>query len=274
MNYTIKQFPDKVFTDKMDLTRFIKSNQKELMHIKKAEYKTESEIVLKSDVYIGGFEPKIDSNLGDIIELKTVINTTNVIDNHMDLHLKDIWNKTVKDNPYTYHLKLHKNEFEAVISNHAKNYNERMNFKDLGIDADFEMTANINQFILDKRKQDFMYGQYVDGNVKQHSVGMMYVDLDIAFYDEESQKEMDFFNEMMKQCINPEVAEERGFVYIVREAKKREGSAVVFGSNSITPTLWIKNYEPQTSTYKQVEPLNDTLKDELQLTKFINPNFY
>lgn len=272
MNYTLKQFPDKIFTDKMDQTRFIKANNKELMFIKKSEYKKESEIVLKSDVFIGGFETKIDANLGDLIEIKTVINTTNVIDSHMDLHLKDIWNKTVKDNPFSYHLKQHKNEFEAIISNHAKSYNEKMNFKDLGIDADFEMTANINQFILDKRKQDFMYGQYVDGNVKQHSIGMMYVDLDIAFYDEESKKEMDFFNEMIELAINPEIAIERGYVYIVREAKKREGSAVVFGSNSITPTLWIKNYEPQTSTYKS-EPLKDTLKEK-ELTKFINPNFY
>ena len=87
---------------------------------------------------------------------------------------------------------------------------------------------------------------------------------------EESKKEMDFFNEALSLAINPDVAKENGYVWLVREAKKREGSAVVWGSNPITPTLYIKNYEPQKSTYKS-EPVDTT-----QLTnKFIfNPNIH
>lgn len=272
MIYTIKQFPDKKFTDKMDQTRFIKENIKDLTGLKKSEYKTKSEVIIKNELVSKAFEPVIDSGLGDVIEVKSIINTTNVIDSHMDLHLRGIWNKTVKDNPYSFHLKQHQREFESVISNKAKSFNESMNFKDLGLDVDFEMDANINLFTIDKNKQPFMYGQYVDGNVKEHSVGMLYVDLDIAYYDEDSKKEMDFFEEMLKLAINPEVAIEEGYVWIVREAKKREGSAVVFGSNSITPTLYVKNYEPQTSTYKSSEPVKATQKK--QVTKFINPNLY
>lgn len=269
MIYTLKQFPDKKFTDKMDQTNFIKANFRELHALKKSEYKTKSEPVLKAEMLAGTFTPDIQSSLGDIIEVKAVINTTNVIDSHMDLHLRDIWNKTVADNPFNPVLKQHEQRFESVIANKARNLNQGMNFKDLGVNADFEMIANCNIFLIDKSKQPLMYAKYANGEVDQHSVGMMYVDYDIAYYDESSQKEMDFFDAALKLCINPEVAQEAGYVFLIREAKKREGSAVVFGSNSITPTLYVKNYEPQTSTYK-AEPSNDTQK----VTKFINPNLF
>jgi len=269
MIYTLKQFPDKKFTDKMDQTNFIKENLKQLSAIKKAEYKIKSEAVLKADMIGGTFKPEIANSLGDIIEVKAIINTTNVIDSHMDLHLKGIWNKTVSDNPFNPVLKQHENRFESVIANKARNFNEVMNFLDLGVKADMSMEANCNIFLIDRNKQPLMYDKYASGEVEQHSVGMMYVDYDIAYYDETSKKEMDFFDAALKMCINPEVAEEAGYVFLIREAKKREGSAVVFGSNSITPTIYVKNYEPQTSTYK-AEPSIDTQK----VTKFINPNLF
>lgn len=268
MIYTLKQFPDKKFTDKMDQTAFIKKRIKELSAIKIAEYKTDSFYTVKSEL-VKEFKPQIEPITGDIIEVKSIINTTNVIDSHMDLHLQGIWNKTVKDNPYNPVLKQHENKFESVIANKAKNLNQNMNFKDIGVDIDFAMQANCNIFTIDKNKQPLMFDKYASGEVEQHSVGMIYVDLDIAYYDESSQKEMDFFESMLLQCINPEIAEEAGYVWVIREAKKREGSAVVFGSNPITPTLYVKNYQPQTSTGKN-EPQSSTH----QLTKMFNPNFY
>lgn len=271
MKYILKQFPDKVFTDKMDQARFIRDNKESMKLIKKEQYKTESEVLIKSELFKNDFKPQIERITSDIIEVKTIINTTNVIDSHLDLHLSGIWNKTVKDNPYSFHLKQHERVFESVLSRRAKSFNERMNFKDIGVAVDFEMDANINLFILERKKHSFMFDQYVDGDVNQHSVGMMYVDYDVAWYDEDSKKEMDFFNEMKALAINPEVADEAGYIWIVREAKKREGSAVVFGSNSITPTLYVKNYEPQSSTYKMEPPISTQSKP---INKFFNPNLF
>lgn len=247
MIYTIKQYPDKKFTDKMDQTRFIKSRLQELKAIKMMEYKTKSEPLLKSDMFSKEFKPMIEDIKGELIQVKTVINTTNIIDSHMDLHMPPIWNKTVKDNPFSHHLKQHENKFESIIAKKAKSYNEQMNFKDLGLNVDFATTANINEFVLSRDKMPFMFDAYKNGDVEQHSVGMMYVDLDLAYYDEESAKEMDYFNEMKEYAVNKEVADEYGYFWIVNEAKKREGSAVVFGSNSVTPTLYVKNYEPSQS---------------------------
>lgn len=273
MIYELKEFPGKKFTDKMDQTRFIKKNFHDLKGLKKEQYKTFQDVIVKDGLLSGNFEPVIEDISGDFLIAKTVINSTNVIDSHIDLHLIDIWNKTVKDNPFTHHLKQHEKVFESVISSKAKQYNEKMNFKDLGIDVDFEMTANINEVIISREKSPFMFDKYKDGEVKQHSVGMMYLDYDIAYYDEDSQKEMDFFEWAKSQAINPEVADEYGMVWVHREAKKREGSAVVFGSNPFTPTLYVKNYEPSKNTRDKNEPpLNGT--QNKSINKFINPNLF
>src|SRR5688572_5767281 len=107
MKYSLKQFPDKIFTEKMDQTRFLRENVNEMKAIKREQYKTDSEILIKSELFKYDFKPEISSITSDIIEVKAVINTTNVIDSHMDLHLPGIWNKTVKDNPWSFHLKQH-----------------------------------------------------------------------------------------------------------------------------------------------------------------------
>lgn len=269
--YKIKQFPDKKFSDKMDQTRFIKQNLDKLIDIKKAEYKTNSTPILKSELFVKEYTPIIEDITSDFIQVKSVINTTNIIDSHMDLHMPSTWNKTVSDNPYSYHLKQHENRFESVISNRAKSYNENLNFKDLGLGIDFNTVANINEFILGKDKMPFMFDAYKNGDVREHSVGMLYVNIEVAYYDEESQKQMDFFNEAKKNAVNPEVADEYGYCFVVYEAKKREGSAVVFGSNSITPTLYVKNYEPSKSTHK-IEPSTDTQANVSKMIQTLNIN--
>lgn len=286
MDYIIKQFPDKKFETKMDQTRFIKNHFDEMKQRKMHEYKTHSKALIEN-VNKKEYNPIIENITSDIIQVKSVINTSNIIDSHLDLHMYEIWNKTVKDNPYSYHLKQHEAEFESVISSKAKSYNEKTNFNKLGLDVDFKTTANINEFILEKSKMPFMFNKYVEGEVKQHSIGMIYVNIDVAYYDEDSQKQMDFFEEMKGKAVNPDIADEYGYFWVVYEAKKREGSAVVFGSNSVTPTLWVKNYEPsakdtqklyiepQKSTQEKIEPsIIDTQIDYNDLSKRVkNINF-
>jgi hypothetical protein len=53
-------------------------------------------------------------------------------------------------------------------------------------------------------------------------------------------------------AVNPEVANDYGYFWAVTTAKYVEGSAVVFGSNSATPTLSVKTSAPE-STPKEVD---------------------
>jgi hypothetical protein len=102
-----------------------------------------------------------------------------------------------------------------------------------------------------------MLKQYANGWVKNHSVGMRYVQLELAInsesdYDKEYK---DLWDEYYPVIANKEVADERGYFWLVKEAKIVEGSAVVMGSNSATPTLEMKD---------NVEPSKDTLDIEAE----------
>ena len=95
-----------------------------------------------------------------------------------------------------------------------------------------------------------MYNQYKDGNVGNHSVGMYYVDIAMAIgmKDKEFKEENDIWDAYYDKIANKEEIED--FFWAVRQAKVIEGSAVVKGSNIITPVI---NTEPKSvdTTSKQ-----------------------
>jgi hypothetical protein len=62
---------------------------------------------------------KATSNISEDLNelnLKLVINTTNIIDSHMDCHIPNIWNKSVKETKMFFLLQEHEMEFEYVIA--------------------------------------------------------------------------------------------------------------------------------------------------------------
>jgi hypothetical protein len=243
---TTKDILGKKFADKMDRTRFIQKNMDDLFRLKLSEYKNNANKAIDINRLEANFAPQIEDITTDIIEVKALINSTNIIDSHLDLHTFKAWNKSVSDNKSTYILQEHQNKFTHVLSRKGANTNEVMNFKDFGFN-EMDFTANISTFQLKREDNPFMFDQYAQGKVNNHSVGMLYVmgKIELAYYDEDSEKNMQYFERMKTQAINPEMADEYGFFWVVSEAVKREGSAVVFGSNPITPTLSVKNYEPR-----------------------------
>jgi len=256
----VLEFPNKEFSTKEDLFKALVSNKKELISIKKSATKN-------ADAVSFGYldtSVKIDTNKEDVqgqmqnpeqLNVKVVINTTNFLDSHGDVHVKGIWNKSVKDNDSFLHLQEHEREFDKVITDSAKGYVQSMSWKKLGLPYDGTTEALIFESTIDKKRNEFMLNQYANGWVKNHSVGMRYVQLELAInteaeYDKEYKA---LWDEYYPLIANKEVADERGFFWVVKEAKIIEGSAVVMGSNSATPTLENKDFEAD---------LNDTSKDE------------
>jgi len=258
--FVIKQAPDKRFAHKMDFIQFLKENQSELIRLKRLEMKSDkdsSQFMFQNKSMLD-FTPKINVT-SDIILVKTAINTTNVIDSHLDLHLPKIWNKTVTDNPTTLHLESHTREFNKLLDANAKQYNEKFKFSDYGIATDIVGQANINEAVIKRKDNPVMFDAYVDGKVKMHSVGMLYVSLSFLYADEDDPVMMANYNEYRSKAINPEVADEYGYFWGIHEAKKLEGSPVVLASNPYTPTIWVKDYKPsETDTSNKNEPSNDT----------------
>lgn len=204
----------------------------------------------------------------DAIQVKIVINTTNLLDSHGDVHLKGIWKKSLKESGKSaIHLQSHKSDFEFVIADASdgeiKAYTQSMSWKDLGFDYKGETEALIFESTVKKARNPFMFDQYAKGFVKHHSVGMGYVKTLFCVNSEEKYwiEEKENWDQYYSEIVNKEKADEQGYFWAVAEGKVIEGSAVVRGSNHVTPTLEIKS-EPGNHSDKdqeQQEPVKSTL---------------
>lgn len=200
----------------------------------------------------------------DSLKVVVIINTTNFLDKHGDVHIPGIWNKSLSENKMIMHLQEHEMEFDKIIADgqdlkaYVKNYNwTELGYNYAGVTEGLTFESTIR-----RKRNEFMLNQYANGWVKNHSVGMYYVKFDFAINDEDYPNEFEAWNKYYPQIANKELADEKGYFWYVLEAKVIEGSAVPLGSNVATPTLdnGIKNEPPNVGTHNEIEPSNDTQK--------------
>jgi hypothetical protein len=200
-----------------------------------------------------------------VINAKLVINTTNIIDSHMDCHIKGIWNKSLSELKQVFLLQEHEMEFDKIICDSLSDKLtvgvENKTFKSLGLDLPGSGEALIFNAEIKKDVNPFMFDLYKKGRVNQHSVGMRYVKMFLCVNKSEAMfsQEKENWDKYYPQVANKEVADEKGYFWAVTEAKIVEGSAVVKGSNFATPTLEIDITEAVNNTSEN-EPSNDTQK--------------
>jgi len=182
----------------------------------------------------------------DTLRAKLVINTTNVIDSHMDCHIPGIWTKTLSESKTLYLLQEHDMEFDKIISDSVNDSllasAESISWKKLGYPYNGKTEALIFDVQIKKDVNEYMFNLYKKGRVLNHSVGMRYVkmflciDSDDAYYSAEKEA----WNKYYPMVMNKEIADEKGYFWAVTEAKVIEGSAVVKGSNEFTPVMEIE----------------------------------
>lgn len=232
------------FTNKSDLFKFLVENKSTLIAQKKAAIKYADGIL-----FVGsGLSVKdkaVKAGAVDVEEInelnvKAAINSTNWLDSHMDVHLKGLWNKSLKENKMIMHVQEHKSyEFDKIIAegDDLKAYVEEMSWKDLGFDLKGKSEVLVFESKVKKERNPYMFNHYAKGYVKNHSVGMRYVKLMLAINDENYPTEKEIWDKYYPEIINPEVADQKGYFWAVKEAQVIEGSAVPLGSNVVTPTL-------------------------------------
>ena len=266
-----KEFPDREFSSQEELFKALKENKPSLIALKKSTEKRADAISYVNSEVTNVVAKKDESTTTteiDKLQVKVVINTTNFVDSHNDLHINGIWNKSVSDNANKgfLHLQEHDRDFDKVISDNAKGYVESVSWKSLGLPYNGKTEALIFDSVIEKKRNEFMFKQYANGWVKNHSVGMRYVKIDLAINSESEwdKDEKEVWDKYYSIIANKEVADERGYFWVVSEAKVIEGSAVVMGSNSATPTISVENKEEaviDTSEIKE-EPSNDTQTEQ------------
>lgn len=188
----------------------------------------------------------------EVIEVVAIINTTNIMDSHKDVHIPGLWDKSLNENKRIKHLQEHVRKFDHVISDKddLKAYVKNYTWKELGYDAKGKTQALVFESKVRKERNPFMHEQYAKGNVDNHSVGMRYVKMVTCINDEDYGAQYEAWEKYFPQVINSEEAEKSGFFWAVTEAKCLEGSAVVDGSNFVTPTTSVKDIETTSEEVK------------------------
>lgn len=214
-----------------------------------------------------------------VLNAKLVINTTNLIDSHMDCHIKGIWKKSLSETKTLYLLQEHEMEFDKIIADSVQDnlqaYTKNVTFKSLGYDYEGSTEALVFDTKIKQEINPFMFDLYKKGRVYNHSVGMRYVKLYLCINSNEAEysAEKDNWDKYYPLVANKEVANEKGFFWAVTEAKVIEGSAVIKGSNHCTPVMEIEIEKEAddhhfTDNDKPNEPSADTQMGNKQF--FIN----
>lgn len=262
------------FGSRKELQKFLVENKQTLIAQKKSILKHADGMIYGTPVVnlqVKGKSFKagaIDVEEVDQIKVSVAINSTNWLDSHMDVHLKGLWNKSLKENKNIMFLQEHQyNRFDKIIADgdDLEASVKTMNWKELGFDA--SGTTEVLKFAANilKARNPYMFDQYAKGYVKNHSVGMRYVQLVLAINDEDYGAEYEAWEKYFPEIVNSEVAEEKGFFWAVKEAKIIEGSAVPIGSNVMTPTI---------SVGKDIEPSEDTQEQEAAKKALQQKQFY
>lgn len=204
----------------------------------------------------------VDMSGVDVVNVKAIINTTNVIDSHMDCHIPGLWSKTIKETKLLYLLQEHDMEFDKIIADSVnddlKAYTKKLAWSKLGQSFEGNTEALIFEAKVKKEVNEFMFNLYKNGRVLNHSIGMRYVKIYLCINSNEATyaAEKDNWDKYYNEVANKEIADEKGYFWAVTEAKIIEGSAVVKGSNEYTPTLEIEA--------EKTEPSIDTPETEIK----------
>lgn len=200
------------------------------------------------------------------IRVRAVVNTTRYFDSHHDVHIDQLWNKSIRETKINYLVREHRLDFDNIISDDVHVFVKQIPWRELGYDAPGTTQALIYDAIIDRDNSPVMFDKYLAGKVRNHSVQMRYVKVQLAVNNPDYE-EYKVWEKYAPDIVNIEDAEEVGYFFAVTEAKNIEGSAVVIGSNPVTPTLFVE-HKSEPSTHSVQEPA--MLTPEL-LVKMYNP---
>lgn len=117
----------------------------------------------------------------------------------------------------------------------------------------------IYETTISKDRNKFMFNQYKNGYVLNHSVGMRYIKLFFCYNTEDENyiEDKENWDKYYPMVLNKEVADKFNYFVAVVEAKNIEASSVVKGSNHLTPVLSIEIIDENTIRVKcAISPSN------------------
>lgn len=171
------------------------------------------------------------------VEAKIIGNLSNWFDYHQDVMLPKSWNKSIQEREILI-LKDHGRSVTDIIADTKSVESIEIELSTIGIKSDVKYSNALVATIEPKREyDDKVYELYKAGRIKEHSIGLQYVQMELAINDSEYKEEFAVWEKYYSQIINKNEANNFGYFWAVKEAKILEISAVLFGANPMTPTI-------------------------------------
>lgn len=235
----------------VELFRWLKANKSELVSFKK---KTQKQSTIVSLVPL-----KIDKSRtakkwlyendeeAGILKRTIVMNTYNWLDDHDDVHNNNLFAKSLKERGGSApHLHDHIFQLGAKVGSPIRWFEEDINWDVLGVNKTGATQALLLESAIKRSLDKKIYKMYLDDEIDQHSVSMSYIKLDMAINDPDYEDEYKTWVDTIDDLGNPQKAIDQGYYWHIKEAALHEGSAVLAGSNELTPTLDDKSQPPST----------------------------
>lgn len=192
------------------------------------------------------------------------VNSSNILDSHLDVHVKGNWDKTVKEQQRKVFLvfdhTLKRSEIIAMKDD-IEMLTAEIPFSLIGKDYEGNTYCLIYKVakskIANKEAKDWLE----QGYSFEASVRMQYVKIELAANTSDSNmvKEKETYDKYIQVIANKDDFEDIMYFWVVKEAKNvYESSLVMFGSNNATGLIQENKSEADNITPDQNEPSNDT----------------
>lgn len=246
------------FKSNKELFKYLVTNKEEIISLKKSATKFTDVVSIFAEVepVTKAKYPYENNEEKGVLKRTLLANTYNWMDSHDDVHLDGVFAESIKQKgTKIFHLNSHQLDFSGKIGKVYSVEEKEISWRELG-QGKTGMTQGL--FIgseIRKSYNEGLYNAYLSDEVDQHSVGMQYVNISLAVNDSEDYpREHEEWTKHIGKIGNRKRAEDKGYFFAVYEAKLIEVSAVLLGSNELTPTLGNKVQPSETLDFKVGPP--------------------
>lgn len=230
------------FKSNKELYDYLIARKQEMIDLKKSELKKADSVAydvceIKTVATKAAEQQKADT--ATEIQRTIVGNTYYWLDSHEDIHVSGCFATSIQQRGAARisHLHDHLHQLDAKVGKFSDVYEQPVSWRDLGVNIDGNTVSLMADSTIKSALNSKIFDMYKAGEVDQHSVGMMYVDLQLMINDPERAKEYALWQAIYPLVGNKQKLDEKGYAWVVKECKLIEISAVLNGSNEVTPTL-------------------------------------
>lgn len=265
----------KEFASKRDLFDYLVTNKELILEQKKAiEKHCEGGIGFLVEPDAEAFKQFAQTNKAlyendkeaGVLKRTILANTYWWMDSMSDVHLgkgaegeNGVFTETIKNRAAKIPpIDQHNWSLDGRIGKTLNIYEAPISWRALGVGRTGMTEGLFADAQIERSKNESRFNDYMNNEVDQHSVGMQYIDIQLAVNDpEEFPKESAVYNKYINKIGNRSAVEAQGYFFAVGKARLKEYSAVIAGANELTPVIG----QPSGDTGKN-EPSGDTQKQK------------